>query len=963
MSQQVSFGELLRRYRSAAGLTQEALAERARLSTRGISDLERGARQLPRRDTVQLLADALGLAPPDHVALEAAARRGAEPALPFVGRARELSLLERHLAGQGPPVLLLAGEPGIGKSRLLQEAAQRAGVAGWTVIQGGCHRRGGQEPYTPLVEALALRIQRMPAAQARAKLQGCVWLARLLPELVALMGEPLPNWTLTPEQERRLMFGAVGRYLAGVAGPAGTLLVLDDLQWAGTDALELLVTLIRSAETPLRVVGAYRSTEVRPDDPLSATLADLAAAGLAVQRALAPLAPQEARDLIDRLLEETTGRAEVREQVLQRTGGVPFFVVSCAQRLRHSADGGDEQEGVPWDVAQSVRQRVAMLPEEARDLLSVAAVAGRVVPRALLAATSARPDAEVVATLEAACQARVLEEEADAYRFAHDLIREVVEADLSGARRTLLHRRIAAALEARPGPPAAELLAYHYSRGDAPDKAVLWLERAGDHARAQAAHAAAAGYYREAAERLDRLGRAADAAAVRDKLGLTLGIAAQYDAALEALDQAAETHRALGDWQSLMRTVAAIGQVHAVRGTVDDGIGRIQALLARFEVDRASPGLAALYAKLAQLYFLAGRYGEQLIAAERAVELARDVADVKLQAEVTWMHGLALACTQRLEDGTRAMEEASRLAEAIGDLFTLSHALNNLAIWYGNRGEHARSRSCSERALEVAEQLGDPALVMHMASQRGAVAEYTGAWDQARAFYERALAISRQIGPVFFSAAPLCELGHLCLCKGDWDAACRYLEEALAIAERVGSLWDLLRAQRMLAEHDLLRGRPEAAQARVTPLLDRPDLKDHELSADLLLVQAWAHLDLDEVARADEVVTQAVTRARAGGGGVTVMDALRVQAMVATRQERWMEAERIMEEGLALAHTLRYAYGEGRFLHVYGLMLAHKGEPGPARERLEAALAIFQRLGVRKDAERTEQAIADLHRP
>ena len=94
-----------------------------------------------------------------------------------------------------------------------------------------------------------------------------------------------------------------------------------------------------------------------------------------------------------------------------------------------------------------------------------------------------------------------------------------------------------------------------------------------------------------------------------------------------------------------------------------------------------------------------------------------------------------------------------------------------------------------------------------------------------------------------------------------------------------------------------------------------------------------------------------------------MMDALRVQAMVATRQESWMEAERIMKEGLALAHTLRYAYGEGRFLHVYGLMLARKGEPVPARERLEAALAIFQRLGARKDAERTEQAIADLHRP
>src|SRR5205807_888334 len=133
-----------RRYRTARGLTQEALAEHAGISVRTVSDLERGINLTPRKDTLSLLAAALGLASLERSRLEAAAHRlrcspsslpaAAMPALPFVGRAHELALLDRHLAGEGPPLVVLAGEPGIGKSRLLQEANQRATSYGWRVL-------------------------------------------------------------------------------------------------------------------------------------------------------------------------------------------------------------------------------------------------------------------------------------------------------------------------------------------------------------------------------------------------------------------------------------------------------------------------------------------------------------------------------------------------------------------------------------------------------------------------------------------------------------------------------------------------------------------------------------------------------------------------------------------------------------------------------------------------------------
>jgi predicted ATPase len=175
------------------------------------------------------------------------------------------------------------------------------------------------------LEALALHLTTQPLAQARASVQGvqgCTWLVRLLPELGELLPAPLPLGALPPEQEHRLIFGAVGRYLANVAGPAGTLLLLDDLQWAGPDALELLASLARSsAELSLRVVGAYRDTEVGPQERLAVLLADLGHAGLARQHTLAPLAPQDAAQLLDALL-AASGVAgatpALREHVLQR---------------------------------------------------------------------------------------------------------------------------------------------------------------------------------------------------------------------------------------------------------------------------------------------------------------------------------------------------------------------------------------------------------------------------------------------------------------------------------------------------------------------------------------------------------------------------------------------------------------------------------------------------------------------
>lgn len=264
---QPALGPFLRRHRVEAGLTQEELSERSGVSARTISDLERGLERRSRPDTLALLAQALALSDRERAILESMARQQPLPGLlppqqdriraphavtlpPLVGRSRELAQLERHLAGEGPPVLMLAGEPGIGKTRLLREAADRGREQGWAVLEGGCQRRSGQEPYAPLLDAVVRSLAQRSAARQKLDLQGCSWLMRLLPELAETSLVPIPQWSLPPEQERRLMFAATRRYLANVAGPSGILLVLDDLQWAGQDALDLLIALLRDPDEP-----------------------------------------------------------------------------------------------------------------------------------------------------------------------------------------------------------------------------------------------------------------------------------------------------------------------------------------------------------------------------------------------------------------------------------------------------------------------------------------------------------------------------------------------------------------------------------------------------------------------------------------------------------------------------------------------------------------------------------------
>jgi tetratricopeptide (TPR) repeat protein/transcriptional regulator with XRE-family HTH domain len=959
-------GQLLQRYRVLAGLTQEELAERAGYSGNYIGKLEQDQRELPAA-AADRLATVLGLADQDRAALRAARerRQGGRglPARLLAGRDAEMAQIRQFLAGAGPPVLLLAGEPGMGKTRLLEEAASRGAGGGWGVVRGGCLRRA-QDAYAPLSGALDDALQQLPTGQRAEALRQAGRVDLLLPEL-ALPGGPGPGEGrgpagVQPEQQRRLLVSSAGRLLRAVAGPAGTLLVLDDLHWAGPDAVDLLAALLAVAGAPpLRVIGAYRDSETPAR--LDEFVADLARASLVRVLPLGPLTDADAERLLLQLAPEGERMPTVLPAIMRRAGGVPFFLVSYAEQV---SDGGQDGAplAVPWTVAQVIGQRVAALTGPAKELLSVAAVAGRVVPHTLLAQVTGSDDEQVLQAVETALEARLLAEDGpDGYRFTHDLIRETVENGLSAARRRRLHRRIGQALEHQPG-TSAESLAFHFSQSGEDGTAAGYLELAGDQAQQRVAYAAAAEFYAAAAARLEMAGRPAEVAPVTEKQGVAWHRAGRYDAAITALEDALAGYRAAGDAEGVARVTGRLANAHYRRGTSHDALGELAEGDLALTPGAASPGTLTWWEGLLLLLYAQGSYTKMVTLGRSLAQAGRAADDSQMQAIGSRVEGGALIHLGRLGEGAALMAAALPTEPAAGDERAVQ-AASLLGAAYLAMGSLDHCAALSERMLAAAERAGDQLVTAMHTTMLAGVCYVRGDWDRGRDLVGRALeCFAASSSPVAVRGVGV--LAPALIWHGAWDQARAYLEGSLQAARSLQLVSIEWTALTHLADLDLLDGRPQDAVTRLHPVTaDRPLPAAEDLTWDtpveLLSVLAEAHLELSDLDRARAYAGSAVDHARRMGAWVQGIRALEVHGMVLARDGHHDLARAAYQEGLDRVRVMPFPYGQARLLHAHGLLDRQQQDHAAAHAKFVQALAILERLGADKDADRLRRAIAD----
>jgi DNA-binding SARP family transcriptional activator/tetratricopeptide (TPR) repeat protein len=587
----------------------------------------------------------------------------------------------------GGPIVLLAGDAGIGKTTLTAELARRVHDAGAIVLAGRSPRET-VVPYQPFLEALrhwALNAE-LTDLRASTREYGSE-LARLIPELRRRAPDLPPPASDEPETERYRLFEAVVGLLTELSRSAPVLLVLDDLQWADRPTLLLLRHLAR-ATNPARllIMGAYRSTERRVDT-FTNTMGELRRDRLASQLDIRGLGESETAELV-RLRAGVTPARAFAHALYEETEGNPFFVEEIIRHLIEagvhvgSASASELQRfGLPEGVKQVIAFRLGRLEAPAAQLLRVAAVIGRDIDAALLERVVTLGEEDFLAALDEALAAGLLvesDENPGSYLFSHALIRETLYESMSGPRRARIHKRVGEEIEATQGRRQERYLpelAYHFTRAADPEdaeKAITYAFRAGEQATTMLAHEEAAEHYARA---LDVQGRfQPEASERRCELLLRVGEARVPggDRALgsSAFREAAALAERLGDGASLAR--AAIGasrQYVQPPGVVDTELIAMIERALELQPERSLVRVRLLACLCGAVYYSPER-DRMAALSDEAMAIATELDDPEARA---------YACSAR----RRVLWDAAHLAERVEvstEMLTLAQQIGNLEL-------------------------------------------------------------------------------------------------------------------------------------------------------------------------------------------------------------------------------------------------------------------------------------------
>ena len=847
-----------------------------------------------------------------------------------MGRAAELAALEAALAAAAEgrsAVVLVGGEAGVGKTRLVAELADRAAASGALVATGGCvELTAGAAPFLAFTEALR-DLGRAVGPRAWERLCAGVpsELAAVLP---GASGEPLAR---SDAAARTRLLGQAHDLLAEAASTAPLLVVLEDVHWADRSTLDVAAYLARAVrEQRIALIATFRSDESARRPALRAWLADLARADGVRRIDLEPFDEAEIAELL-------AADPATAASIARRSGGNAFL----AEEL-HEAGGGD----LPDSVRDLLSVRIAALPAPAQAVLRAAAAAGARVDDELLAALVDLPAEELAAALRAAVAHHQLEERGGRLAFRHELVREAAYAELLPGERRRLHAACARVLEERPelgeSPAAAAAsVARHWDAAGDAERALAACLRAADAALGVYAPAEALVLYRRALEletgtaRLDVFERAAEAAVLAGEAEAALDL---LDEALALADPAAEPVRT--------------GVLHSQRAWYSWTAGAFgpstfehhERALALIPAEPPSEARARAVTDLAFTHMLDSRHIEALECATEAVAAARAAGAREIEGLALNVLGVVRGMLGENEPAIDCLREAVAIARETGGAEALGRGYVNLSSALDVAG---RYEEAVETALEGAAASRRLGLARHWGGfLAGNAAESMitlGRLEEAHALVEESLA--EDVSDA--SAAHLTLLrAEIALERGDHDAGETALADARELRAYVRSTEMAMTAARIAAELAVERGRLDDARVAVAEGLERPS-DDGRLIAGLVAAGVAAEV----AAGAPEAVAGLLARLDEIGATLPITRALVLTARAEAQSapERWREAAETWE---ALPAPCRAA--RARLREAEALLAAGAGrEEASAPLRTAAATArSIGALGVLRQAER-----------
>ena len=724
----------------------------------------------------------------EHAPLPAPLRTPA--ATDFVGREREWAQLtdawDRAVAGERR-LVLISGEPGIGKTRLVTRLAVHAREHGARVLYGRSSEEAGL-PYEPWRQVLAQLVDASGTAALLRHVErhggDLARLAPILQERVGSLPEPEPT---DPETERYLLFAAITGLVEQAAEEAPLLLVVDDVHWSGRPTLAVLrhIQLAVASDAPLLVVVTHRSPS--PADALKELLEDLRREPTADRLALSGLSQDEVHSLLTTL---DASADRLAPAVHRETAGNPFFVTELARHLvEEGAWSSADRPPLPGSVQDVIRGRVARLDPVTARLLRCAAVIGRDFEVGLLAAVEGVDEDTVLDHLDVAAAAALVTDSEDApghCSFVHALVSHALAAQLSAARRARLHRRIAEALEARaPADRTVGELATHWaaaSGADAQAHAVRYAAAAGRAALTQLAPDEAVSWF-ERAKALE-----AQDAGLRRELLIGLGEAQSHAGRAEfreTLLEAAHQARAAGDHDRLVRAVLANWRGFASStGFVDDD--RVAVLEAALELTGPDdPRRARLLAQLAAELLWAPDHERRRALSDEAVALARGRDDRAALAHVLTLRATAVWWPATLPERCTFTTELVELTDDLNDPLQRFWARTWRAITLVQAGDLAAADRCLDSMREIAGRLAHPRVHFVMATQEAWRRQVAGDLDAAEQRMEEALTIGEDAGEPDAVTLYTAQLGPLRWQQGRLDEIPDLLEMIVEAAPAV----------------------------------------------------------------------------------------------------------------------------------------------------------------------------------
>jgi tetratricopeptide (TPR) repeat protein len=888
----------------------------------------------------------------------------------FVGREQELHELRAALndavSGQGRLVMLV-GEPGSGKTRLVDQLATYARMRDANFLAGRCYEGEGAPVFWPWVQIVRAYVKDRDAARIQAAMgPGAADIAHLVSDVKERLPElPAPP-PLEPEQARFRLFDSMTTFLVNAARPRTTVLVLDDLHWADKPSLMLLQFLARELKgARLLVIGTYRDTELGRQHHLAQTLAELARHGLSKRILLGGLTAQH----VARYIELTAGMApsqSLAAAVHRETEGNPFFMTEVVKLLVE--EGRLEHPGIvtiplPQGVREVVGRRLNHLPDACNRALTVAAVVGREFRLEVLERVSDLTGDALVAAMDEAVAARVIAEfpgAAGHYSFAHALIRETLYEELSTTRRVRLHRRIGEVLEelyAKQIESRLPELAHHFleaAAGGDLERAIQYSARAASRATSLLAYEEAAGHYEKALGALDLKNEPDELCRCDLLLGLADAQTKAGNAAKgwETFQEAAQIARRLANAGQFARAALGSGSwAMGVRyGKVDEvQVGLLEEALVMLG-DADSPLRARVLAHLAlACYHSPGE--RRLGLSQDAVEMARRTGDAAAQLAALFSRSISLEGYEKAHERLEVATQIVAIAEQTGN--------KEMVL----RGHYRRLRELMEfgdlaavdREIEIygrlADELRQPIYLWLKPFCRASRAMLQGHFADCERLLEEALAIGQkaqdQNAALFFGT----KMSTLRRLQG------RFAELEPRIRSFVEKYPSIVGWRVTLAQICAELGRPDEVRAQFESLAanDFADLpRDGAWVVGIcLLAQVCAYLhDHRRAIPLYRLLLPFAGRNIVIGSAAAVYGPVsRHLGLLAATMSRWEEAARHFEDALALSARMGARPFTAYAQHEYGVMLLARGlaeDRERANRLLDQAAAEASDLGMQK---------------